>query len=125
MRHGAQAEGLPAIKIVLDTRQNPQFLRLLTAYQPALINSIIDVADGGYDLALKLADAVAQGFWVGIMADRLQGGEAAISLDFMGQTARVPITPWQIASILAVPVYGCFGVFAEESLPHLSAQNCR
>lgn len=111
LRHGAQAEGLPAIKIVLDTRQNPQFLRLLTAYQPALINSIIDVADGGYDLALKLADAVAQGFWVGIMADRLQGGEAAISLDFMGQTARVPITPWQIASILAVPVYGCFGVF--------------
>lgn len=111
LRHSAQAHNLPAIKIVLDTRQNPQFLRLLTAHNPDMINHIIDVADGGYDLALKLADAIAQGFWVGIMADRLQGQEPSVAVNFMGQNAKVPITPWQIASILAVPVYGCLGIF--------------
>lgn len=111
LRFAAQAHGLPAIKIVLDTRQNPQFLRLLTAHNPDMINQIIDVADGGYELALKLAEAVAQGFWVGIMADRLQGQEASIAVNFMGQQAKVPITPWQIASILGVPVYSCLGIF--------------
>jgi len=111
LRHGAQQKGFPRIKIVLDTRQNPHFLRLLTERNADILQDIIDVADGGYDLALKLADAVAKGFWVGIMADRLQGAEASTEVNFMGASATVPLTPWQIASILAVPVYGCFGIF--------------
>lgn len=111
LRQGAISAGLPRIKIVLDTRQNPQFMRLLSLQNPQMAADIIDVADGGYDLALKLADAVAQGFWVGIMADRIQAQEATTTVSFMGKPASVPFTPWQIASILGVPVYGCFGVF--------------
>ncbi|HEY6527484.1 MAG TPA: hypothetical protein VIZ65_02235 [Cellvibrionaceae bacterium] len=111
LRHAAKSRGLPRIKIVLDTRQNPQFLRLLTEHNPDIAEDIIDVADGGYALALKLAETVAQGCWIGIMADRIQAQEATTSVIFIGQRAQVPMTPWQIVSILGVPVYGCFGVF--------------
>jgi predicted LPLAT superfamily acyltransferase len=116
LRKLAEELALPPIKILLDKKQNPQFMQLMSEYNPPLANNIIDVADGGYPLAIQLASAAKEGCWIGIMADRLQGNEAAETLEFVGAPAKVPLTPWQIASILNTPVYACAGIYCGGNL---------
>jgi predicted LPLAT superfamily acyltransferase len=71
----------------------------------------IDSSKGGVELVLKVREALDAGAVVGLMVDRARGAEKTLAVDFLGGTARLPVSPWLLASALKVPVMTVFGVW--------------
>ena len=99
------------LRIVLDRSQGPLLTGLLERLSPRFAASIIDASQRGPELVLALREALDQGYSIGIMADRVHGGEAAVEVPFLGGTARLPASPWVLASVLHVPVITAFGIY--------------
>ncbi len=99
------------LKILLDRGQGPLLTALLERLSPGFAASIIDAGKRGPELVLALREALDQGTSVGIMADRAQGAEAALSVRLLGGAARLPAGPWVLASVLHAPVIAAFGLY--------------
>lgn len=83
----------------------------LEAINPAATEDII--ALGRMDSMLTVRDKLAQGYLVGILADRALGdrGEAMVDCDFLGQPAPFPLGPWRLAAMLERPVFFMAGLY--------------
>lgn len=111
MRVIGQRERQLPIRIVLDRQQAAMFTPLLEALDPALAAGVIDASQRGPQLALQLKQALDQGDFVGMMADRTHGDQRTVTVDFMSRPAQLPEHPWILASVLKVPVILAFGVY--------------
>ncbi|HZR34335.1 MAG TPA: hypothetical protein VFA75_03090 [Nevskia sp.] len=107
---GEGSHGIP-LKILLDRGQGPLLTGLLERLNPGFAASIIDAGRRGPELVLALREALDAGTSVGIMADRVQGPEAALEVQLLGGTARLPAGPWVLASVLHAPVIAAFGIY--------------
>ncbi len=107
---GDSGHSIP-LRIVLDRSQGPLLTGLLERLSPRFAASIIDAGQRGPELVLKLREALDQGYSIGIMADRVHGAEAALEVPFLGGTARLPASPWVLASVLHVPLIAAFGIY--------------
>ncbi len=102
--------GLP-LSILLDRKHGRMLTELLEQLNPQLAASVIDASERGPQLVLRLKDALESGRMVGIMADRALVTDRAVTVDFLGGKARLPVGPWQLAHALQVPVilgFGCY-----------------
>ncbi|HWY26203.1 MAG TPA: hypothetical protein VNX47_14860 [Nevskia sp.] len=99
------------LRIVLDRSQGPLLTALLERVNPGFAASIIDAGRRGPELVLALREALDQGTSVGIMADRVQGAEPALTVRLLGGEIRLPAGPWVLASVLHVPVVVAFGLY--------------
>lgn len=104
---GPQLGGV-RLRIVLDVENNGQLMTLLSELNPEFASLILDSGGRSMDLGLKIADAVKRGEWVGILADRYRPGDKTLSCQFMGDTARLPMGPFVLATTLKVPVVMIF-----------------
>jgi len=107
---GQGGHDLP-LRIVLDRSQGPLLTGLLERLNPRFAASIIDASRRGPELVLALREALDQGCSIGIMADRVHGGEPAVDVQFLGGTVRLPSAPWILASVLHTPVIVAFGIY--------------
>ena len=107
---GAKSQSLP-LRILLDRRQNPLVGDVIDSLDPELAAGIIDAGQAPAELALALEACLKRGELVGIMADRAAAGEACTGVEFFGDTAQLPLGPWQLAWVLQVPVILCFGLY--------------
>ena len=107
---GQSGHDIP-LRIVLDRSQGPLLTGLLERLNPSFAASIIDAGKRGPELVLALREALDQGYSIGIMADRVHPGEAALEVQFLGGTVRLPSAPWILASVLHVPVIAAFGIY--------------
>lgn len=107
---GSEAHRIP-LRILLDRGHNPLMIGLLERLSPDFAASIIDAGRRGPELVLALRETLDQGCNIGIMADRVQGGEAALSVRLLGGEVRLPAGPWLLASVLRVPVIAAFGIY--------------
>ncbi len=101
----------PPLRMVVDKQATPQLTRLLEELAPELSRQVIDVSRGGPEATVAVANALAQGQLVGLLADRSRPGEHCLKVPFLGQPASLPVTPWLLAGTLKVPVVLCFGAY--------------
>ncbi|MGH8441790.1 MAG: lipid A biosynthesis acyltransferase [Nevskiaceae bacterium] len=99
------------LRILMDLAVGRKLMSLLTALNPDMAEQVIDASERGPGLVLKLREALEQGAFVGIMADRATAEERAIEADFFGDRARFAIGPWMLASGVGVPVILAFGLY--------------
>lgn len=107
---GARQHALP-IRVLMDAEHNSMAMRIINKLDPDLASSIIDAKQNKAELIIKLSECINRGEMIGIMADRLQSEEQGASCQFLGGKAHFPESPWQLASVLKVPVILCFGLY--------------
>ena len=90
---------------------------ILAAINPAWNADI--VALGQIDAMLNIAERLDQGAYVGVLADRTLGDEAAHSVTFLGQEAFVPSGPMRAAAILRCPVFFMAGLYRGKNRYHV------
>lgn len=110
LRLGAGGRRLP-LRILMDLTVGRKLISLLLALNPDLAAQLIDASDRGPGLVLKLREALEQGAFVGIMADRATADERAVEADFLGGRARFAIGPWLLAAATGAPVILAFSLY--------------
>lgn len=110
MRAAAGERKLP-LRILLDLAVGRKLMSTLSALNPQLAAQVIDASDRGPALVLRLREALEQGAFVGMMADRATADERALQAEFLGGQARFAVGPWLLASASAVPVFLAFGLY--------------
>ncbi len=108
--HLRASEALP-VDVLLDRQVGRQMTELFEQINPQLAAHIIDASERGPALVLKLKEALQAGRMVGIGADRADGSERAVRVQFMGGTVEFPEGPWTLAAALGVPVILGFGLY--------------
>jgi predicted LPLAT superfamily acyltransferase len=99
------------IRILLDQGIGAGITGMLNALNPKLAAMIIDARRPGPELVLAMQDALAQNAVVSTLADRLRPGNPAIVVNFLGDKAPFPASPWLFAAALRVPVVLAFGLY--------------
>ncbi|HWY25871.1 MAG TPA: hypothetical protein VNX47_13185, partial [Nevskia sp.] len=107
---GGQGRGIP-LRVVLDRSQSPLLTGLLERLSPDFAASVIDAGRRGPELVLAVREALEAGYSVGIMADRVLAGEAALPVRLLGGEAHLPAAPWLLAAVLEAPVIAAFGLY--------------
>jgi predicted LPLAT superfamily acyltransferase len=111
MRVLGQTEHHLPIRIVLDRGHGPVVTKLLERLNPELAATVIDATARGPDFALALRDALAGGYAVGLMADRIRDGEPSVGARLLGSDILLPSSPWIMAAVLKVPVLVAFCLY--------------
>lgn len=99
------------IRVLLDKGHSPAVTRLLDALNPEIAASVIDAGQDGPAIMFEVHKAVSEGALVALLVDRVQPGEAAVEVPFLGDPAPFPLAPWQLAAVLQVPVQLAFGLY--------------
>lgn len=82
---------------------------VLGEINPEAAGNIIGL--GEVDSMLKVERALANGDFVGMLADRTIQSEGTIPVSFLGAPARLPLGPFRIAAIMKRPVIIMFGLY--------------
>ena len=61
--------------------------------------------------ALAIKEALDEKALVTLLVDRARPGNEVALCDFLGHPAPFPVSPWQLAAALKVPVVLCFGLY--------------
>ncbi|HEX4779946.1 MAG TPA: acyl-CoA synthetase [Usitatibacter sp.] len=69
------------------------------------------IALGRPESMLRVKECLDRGEVVGILADRVYGGEVTRVLPFLGSAARFSLSPFRLARITGAPVVAVFGLF--------------
>jgi predicted LPLAT superfamily acyltransferase len=99
------------ISILMDRKQGALLVKLLEGINPNFALQIIDAAERGPQLVLRLQQALRENRMVCIMADRARADERALAVKFCDGDARLPEGPWALAAALKVPVLLGFGLY--------------
>jgi len=99
------------ICVVMDRQQTPGLTQTLQTLNPKLAANVIDAGADPAELALAMHDAARDGALIGLLGDRARPGEGLCDVEFFGARAAFPVAPYLIASLLAVPVVLCFGLY--------------
>jgi predicted LPLAT superfamily acyltransferase len=96
------------LHIVLDRRVNEHIMKALEALNPEFASLIIDAGQPAVSLGLRIGEAMAEGNWVGFLADRHRPGDRTAVCRFLGGSTQFPVGPFVIASAFKAPVVGVF-----------------
>ncbi len=99
----------PPANLVMYEENARKLNSVLCAINPELAQRII--ALGRPDSMLRVRDALRQGEFVGMLADRVIEGEGSAVCDFMGAPARFPTGPLRMAGIMKAPVLVMAGLY--------------
>ena len=81
------------------------FARIAPELQARVISS------GHAGAMLRIKECLERGEIIGILGDRVVGGERASMRPFLGRSALFPLGPWLLAAALGVPVALFFGLY--------------
>jgi len=97
--------------VLLDKELGKKFVSLLEQLNPKMTASIIDASRRGPELVLSIKEALQNNQRIGMTADRIRQGERSVPIEFLGQPAQFPLSPWILAGALRVPIFLGFGVY--------------
>ncbi|NOT84049.1 MAG: lipid A biosynthesis acyltransferase [Methylococcaceae bacterium] len=100
------------VKILMHEGQTPMIMHMLNALNPNIAETIIPHTEGANSL-LKVKEAIASGFAVGLLGDRTAGNEHEKTAKCMllGAEVEIPTAPILIAATLQVPLIVFFGLY--------------
>lgn len=100
------------ITIVVDFRNAQRITRVLSELAPGAKLKVIGLDPSRATSMLDVRACIERGEFVAILGDRLEGqGARAVTVDFLGGRARLPIGPYLLAHMLACPVYFVAGLY--------------
>lgn len=99
------------VVILLDRARNPAITTLLESLNPKLAASVIDIAQPSTQIMLQIREAAARGALIGMLGDRRRADDPGLPAPFLGQPARFPVAPYQIAAVLDIPICLGFGLY--------------
>jgi len=97
--------------ILMDRQHGRMLMQLLERLNPDMALDVVDAAERGPQLVLKLKEALEAGRMVCVMADRVAEHEGCVVVDFLGSPARFATGPWILAHALRAPVVLGFGIY--------------
>lgn len=100
------------VKILMHEGQTPMVMKMLNALNPEVAETIIPLT-GGTNSLLEVKEAVAKGYAVGMLGDRITGGESekTVPCTLLGSPVAMPTAPVLIAAALKVPLIVFFGLY--------------
>lgn len=100
------------LTVLMHTRHAGNFNRLLQEVAPESHLELLEVAEFGIEMALKLRQRIAQGRFIIIVGDRTPVTQAGRALDcpFLGRPASFPIGPFMLPALLDCPAGTLFCV---------------
>jgi predicted LPLAT superfamily acyltransferase len=101
--------GGKTVNVVMHEANARKMQAALARLAPGLQARVI--AAGQADAMLRIKECLERGEIVGILGDRVLGGERALTRTFLGQAARFPLGPWLLAAALGVPLALFFGLY--------------
>jgi len=96
------------IKAVMNDNSAQKVNQVFEKLNPSLKDEVIYIGDPESMLMLK--EFVQQGNLAGILADRVETDERAVSCQFFNQSTQFPGGPLIVASLIEAPVILCFGL---------------
>lgn len=99
------------VRVVIDLEQSLAMSQVLNALNPTLAASIINARQDGATTALAIKEALDEGSLVTLLVERARPGNPVATVDFLGEPAAFPTSPWMLAAALKVPVVLCFGLY--------------
>ena len=99
------------LRVVLDKAQGAAVTQLLDALAPEIATGVIDAGQDGPSLMLAIQQAAKEGALIAMLVDRTQPGQASVQAPFLGTPAPFPLSPWQIAAVLKLPIVLGFGLY--------------
>jgi len=98
-----------SLSVLLHVGATPNLNSVLHGLRPDVESRIIPM--GPPESMLMIKERLDQGELVGILGDRVSGGEKTVRCTFLGEDTLFPEGPLLIASLLEVPVVLFFGLY--------------
>jgi predicted LPLAT superfamily acyltransferase len=97
------------VNLVMYEDNARKIATVLKAVDPQLASSVIGL--GSVDSMLRVAACLERGEWIGVLADRALDDEGQETVDFLGEPAAFPASPFRIAAMLGRPVILMVGLY--------------
>ncbi len=114
------------LNVLVHTKHAVAFNALLAELNPKSELNIVQVTDVSADTVIRLREKVDRGEYIVIACDRVAvtGNSRVTSVDFLGASARFPVGPYVLASLLQCPTYLLFCI-AEQGRYHMYFERFR
>jgi predicted LPLAT superfamily acyltransferase len=117
MRAQSGAEDLPLYAVVF-TKHAERINAVLEEIDPKGHAQLLQMGEG-VDFMLRIKELIEGGAIVALLGDRVGSDERAVTVDFLGDEARLPTGPYILASTMKCPVYLTFGLYRDPDLYEL------
>ena len=105
---GVMQRGFP-LKVLMDTVHNQNISRFFDALNPRIAGTVI--APDRPDTLIRVKESLDNGYFVGMLGDRVFGGDKTTQCQFQGVPATFPAGPILLASMMRCPVILFFGLY--------------
>jgi predicted LPLAT superfamily acyltransferase len=105
---GVMQRGFP-LKVLMDTVHNQNITRFFDALNPTIAGTVI--APDRPDTLIRVKESLDSGYFVGMLGDRIFGGEKTTQCQFLGAPATFPAGPILLAAMMRCPVILFFGLY--------------
>ncbi len=105
---GVMQRGFP-LKVLMDTVHNQNITRFFDALNPKIAGTVI--APDRPDTLIRVKESLDNGHFVGMLGDRVFGGDKTTQCQFLGAPATFPAGPILLAAMMRCPVILFFGLY--------------
>jgi predicted LPLAT superfamily acyltransferase len=105
---GVMQRGFP-LKVLMDTVHNQNISRFFDALNPKIAGTVI--APDRPDTLIRVKESLDNGYFVGMLGDRVFGGDKTTQCQFLGAPATFPAGPIILAAMMRCPVILFFGLY--------------
>jgi len=97
------------LKVLMDTGHNQNITRFLDALNPKIAGTVI--APDQPDTLIKVKESLDAGYFIGMLGDRVFGGDKTTQCQFLGAPTTFPAGPILLAAMMRCPVILFFGLY--------------
>src|SRR5213595_1030269 len=105
---GVMQRGFP-LKVLMDTVHNQNISRFFDALNPKIAGTVI--APDRPDTLIRVKESLGNGYFFGMLGDRVFGGDKTTQCQFLGAPATFPAGPILLAAMMRCPVILFFGLY--------------
>jgi predicted LPLAT superfamily acyltransferase len=105
---GVMQRSIP-LKVLMDPAHNQNITLFFDALNPRIAGTVIE--PDRPDTLIKVKESLDTGFFVGMLGDRVSGGDKTTQCQFLGAPATFPAGPVLLAAVMRCPVILFFGVY--------------
>src|SRR5436305_2781354 len=102
-------QGSVPLKVLMDTVHNQNITRFFDALNPQIAETVI--APDRTDTLIRVKESLDGGYFVGMLGDRVSGGDKTTQCQFLGTPATFPAGPVLLAAMMHCPVILFVGLY--------------